>query len=145
MNVFVIKKTSELNKMTLAETLVVIKSFDMDVTQREINRAGYNAGKFTNSAFSAQSSMTASSSSCAPVAQTQTYSAGTSSYTPSIHTGPMPKGVEENLALMTGLIGCYNALVTGELAPPVLMSDLDQIHPDDVEEMDISHYKKTVK
>ncbi|KAL4591497.1 hypothetical protein LXL04_004465 [Taraxacum kok-saghyz] len=32
MNVFVIKKTSDLNKMTLAETMAVIKSFDMDVT-----------------------------------------------------------------------------------------------------------------
>ena len=142
MNVFVIKKTSDLNKMTLAETLAVIKSFDMDVTQREINRAGYNAGKSSNSAFAAQPSMIApsqpSSSSCSPVAQPQTYSAGTSSYVPTIHTGPMAKGVEENLAMMTGLIGCYNALVTGELAPPVLMSELDQIHPDDVEEMDIS-------
>ena len=82
--------------------------------------------------------MTAPTSSCAPVAQPQTYSAGTSSYVSTIHTGPMSKGVEENLAMMTGLIGCYNALVTGELALPVLMSELDQIHPDDVEEMDIS-------
>ena len=88
--------------------------------------------------------MTASSSSCAPIAQPQTYSAGTSSYVPTIHTGPMSKGVEENLAMMTGLIGCYNALVTGELAPPMLMSDLDQIHPDDVEEMDISWHMEMV-
>ena len=143
MNVFVIKKTSDLNTMTLAETLAVIKSFDMDVTQREINGAGYNAGRSSNSAFPAEPSMTApsqpSSSSYVPaVQQTQTFSAGTSSYSPVIHTGSMPKVVEENLALMTGLIGCYNALVTGELAPPVMLSELDQIHPDDVEEMDIS-------
>src|SRR6187200_2201722 len=50
MNVFVIKKTSNLNTMTLAETLAVIKAFEMDVTQREINRAGYHAGKPSNSA-----------------------------------------------------------------------------------------------
>ena len=35
-------------------------------------------------------------------------------------------------------VNCYNAVVNGELPPPVLMSELDQIHPDDVEEMDIS-------
>ena len=40
MNVVVIKKTSDLNSMSLAETLAVIKSFDMDVKQREIKRAG---------------------------------------------------------------------------------------------------------
>ena len=61
MTVFVIKKTSDLNTMTLAETLAVIKSFDMDVTQREINRAGYNAGRSSNSALAAQPSMTAPS------------------------------------------------------------------------------------
>lgn len=38
MNVFVIKKTNDLNTMTLAETLAVIKSFDMDVTQRSTLR-----------------------------------------------------------------------------------------------------------
>ena len=124
MNVFVIKKASDLNKMTLAKTLAVIKSFDMDVKQREINRAGYNVGTSSNSAFSAQPTITAPSSSCAPVVQPQVYSAGTSSNVPTIHTGPMAKGVEENLAMMTGLISCYNALVTGELAPPVLMSEL---------------------
>ena len=68
MNVFVVKKTSDLNKMTLVETLAVIKSFDMDVKQREINRAGYNVGTSFNSAFSAQPTFTAPSSSCAPVA-----------------------------------------------------------------------------
>ncbi|KAL4573443.1 hypothetical protein LXL04_020249 [Taraxacum kok-saghyz] len=114
MNVFVIKNTSNLNTMTLAETLAVIKAFDMDP------------------------SIILPSPSCAHVAQPQVYYAGTSSNVPTIHTGPLAKGVEENLTMMTGLITCYNALVTGELAPPVIMSELDQVHPDDVEEMDIS-------
>ncbi|KAL4583301.1 hypothetical protein LXL04_007871 [Taraxacum kok-saghyz] len=114
-----------------ADSRTVIKSFDMDVKQHEINRAGYNPSMIAPSQ--------PSSSSYTPnVKQPQTYSARTSSYVPAIHTGPMSKGVEENLALMTGLIGCYNALVTGELAPPVLINERDQIHPDDVEEMDIS-------
>ena len=106
MNVFVIKKTSNLNTMTLADTMAVIKSFDMDVTQRELNRASYNVGSSSNSAFSAQPSIIAPSPSCAPVAKSQVYSAGTSSNVPTIHTGPMAKGVEENMAMMTGLISC---------------------------------------
>ena len=48
----------------------------------------------------------------------------------------MARGTEENLGTMTA--NCYNAVVNGKLSPPVLMSELDQIHPDDVEEMDIS-------
>ncbi|KAL4556840.1 hypothetical protein LXL04_035004 [Taraxacum kok-saghyz] len=135
MNVFVIKKTSNLNTMTLAETLAMIKAFDMDVTQREINHAGYNAGKYSNIPFSAQPSMTASLT-CAPVAQPQAYSAGSSSSVPATHTGQMARRVEDNLGIMTA--NCYNAVVNGELPHPVLMSELDQIHPDDLEEMDIS-------
>ena len=127
MNVFVIKKTSNLNTMTLAETLAVIKAFDMDITQREINRASYNTGRSSNSAFAAQPSMVASSPSYAPVAQV--YSAGSSSSVPATHT-------EENLGIMAG--NCYKAVVNGELPATVMMSELDQIHPDDVEEMDIS-------
>ncbi|KAL4582814.1 hypothetical protein LXL04_007375 [Taraxacum kok-saghyz] len=127
MNVFVIKKTSNLNTMTLAETLAVIKAFDMDVTQREINRAGYNTGRSSNSAFAAQPSTVASSQSSAPVAQV--YSAGSSSSVPATHT-------EENLGVMAG--NCYKVVVNGELPATVMMSELDQIHPDDVEEMDIS-------
>ena len=33
---------------------------------------------------------------------------------------------------------CYNAVVNGELPSPVFMNDLNQVHPDDLEEMDIS-------
>ena len=39
---------------------------------------------------------------------------------------------------MDAFINCYNAFVAGELVPPVSIGELDQIHPDDVEEMDIS-------
>lgn len=42
------------------------------------------------------------------------------------------------MALMAGFINCYNAFVAGELVPPVMIGELDQIHPEDVEEMDIS-------
>ena len=48
------------------------------------------------------------------------------------------KEKEENMALATGLVNCYNAFVAGELSPQLSFTDLDQIHPEDVEEMDIT-------
>lgn len=42
------------------------------------------------------------------------------------------------MALATGLVNCYNAFVAGELSPQLSFTDLDQIHPEDVEEMDIT-------
>ena len=42
------------------------------------------------------------------------------------------------MALMAGFMNCDNAFVAGDLVPPVKMGELDQIHPDDVEEMNIS-------
>ena len=143
MNVSVIKKTKDLNKMLLAETMAVIKACDVDDKQREINHvnsySAANVGASTNSAFSAQPTMIAPSSSCASMAPSSSSSSSSSTQTP--HAPAMAKGVEENLGLRVGLINCYNALVAGELAPPVMMGELDQIHPDDVEEMDISWHK----
>ena len=45
---------------------------------------------------------------------------------------------DENLAFASGLFNCYNALVAGDLPPQLSFADLDQIHPEDVEEMDIT-------
>ena len=45
---------------------------------------------------------------------------------------------EENIALATGLVNYYNAFVAGELSSQLSFADLDQIHPEDVEEMDIT-------
>ena len=48
------------------------------------------------------------------------------------------KEKEENMALATSLVNCYNAFVVGELSPQLSFSELDQIHPEDIEEMDIT-------
>ena len=48
------------------------------------------------------------------------------------------KDSNENLALATGLVNCYNAFVAGDLPPQLSFADLDQIHPKDVEKMDIT-------
>ncbi|MFS7916876.1 putative transcription factor interactor and regulator CCHC(Zn) family [Helianthus anomalus] len=46
---------------------------------------------------------------------------------------------KENLDIVASVINCLNAFATGKLDPPKYsMDDLDQIHPDDVDEMDIT-------
>ncbi|KAI3767878.1 hypothetical protein L2E82_18307 [Cichorium intybus] len=139
MHVAVIKKTKDLNSLSLSEILAVIKACDMDDKQLEINYANSyqsaNLGVSTNSAFSALSAH-------APVYQaSSTSSKPMVSPVPSIPVVPaptLPKGAEENLGLMAGLLNCYNAFCAGELVQPMMVGDLDQVHPDDVEEMDIS-------
>ncbi|KAJ0491860.1 putative transcription factor interactor and regulator CCHC(Zn) family [Helianthus annuus] len=46
---------------------------------------------------------------------------------------------KENLEIAASVINCLNAFATGKLGlPKFSMDDLDQIHPEDVEEMDIT-------
>ncbi|KAJ0448317.1 hypothetical protein HanLR1_Chr17g0673931 [Helianthus annuus] len=49
------------------------------------------------------------------------------------------KQTKENLEIAASVINCLNAFASGNLGPPKFsMDDLDQIHPEDVEEMDIT-------
>ena len=56
MNFSVIKKTKDLNRLSLAETIAIIKACDLDDKQREINHVNSyliaNMGISSNSAFS---------------------------------------------------------------------------------------------
>ena len=45
---------------------------------------------------------------------------------------------EENMALMDEFMNCYNTLLAGDLAPPIMVGELEQIHTMDGEEMDIT-------
>ncbi|KAI3723678.1 hypothetical protein L2E82_35434 [Cichorium intybus] len=140
MNVAVIKKTRDLSKLSLSEVMAIIKFCDMDDKQREINHVNSfqsaNLGTATNSEFSALPAQHVSSSSSLPMAPP-------ASSTPSPvtkSTSPAPvfaKGAEENMTLMAGFMNYYNAFFAGELVQPVMIGDLDQIHPKDIEEMDI--------
>ncbi|KAI3700043.1 hypothetical protein L2E82_44657 [Cichorium intybus] len=120
MNVAVIKKTRDLGKLSLFEVMAIIKSCNMDDKQREINHVtsyqSANLGASTNSAFSALPAQQASSSSSIPMAS-PVPSAPSPASKSTFLAPTIPKGAEQNLAMM---------------------ADLDQIHPDDVEEMDIS-------
>ena len=65
-------------------------------------------------------------------------SSGSSTTTKSTTQTPVvAKGVEENMALMAGFMNCYNAFVASELGLPVVIRELDQIHLEDMEEMEI--------
>ena len=112
----------------------------MDGKQREINHvnsySAANIGTSTNNAFSAQPTLITKTPSGTPIAASS--SSGSISITPTQDPIQATKGVEDNMALMAGFMNCYNAFVAGDLVPPVMMGELDQIHPDDVEEMDIS-------
>lgn len=137
MNVSVIKKTKDLNKLSLAELMAVIKACDIDDKQREINHVrSYSAANLvasTNSAFSALPSHSASPHAVpSPIYRPAAVSSSSAQSQNSV------KGAEENIALIAGLVNCYSALVAGELSPPVTIGELDQIHPEDVEEMDIT-------
>lgn len=165
LNVLVIKKTKNLSRMSLAETMAVIKACEMDDKQREINHVNTystaNIGISSNNAFSAlpadviaslkttyiRPSVGSSSVPATFPAQSVKPSGSSTSNvvsptTPS-PTTPSPaamKEAEENLTLMAGFMNCYNAFVNGDLAAPLMIGDLNQINPEDVEEMDISWY-----
>ncbi|XP_023734262.2 uncharacterized protein LOC111882129 isoform X2 [Lactuca sativa] len=160
MNVAIIKKTKDLNRLSLAQIMAIIKACDLDDKQREINhinsysfanlgiQSKYAFSSFTNpqvppfvvpqsSFVTPQSSFVAQSSFTAPQPYPQVASSSKTNV-------PVPTQIhvskenEENLALATGLVNCYNAFVAGELPPQSSFADLDQIHPEDVEEMDIT-------
>ncbi|KAL7601927.1 hypothetical protein Lser_V15G21870 [Lactuca serriola] len=157
MNVAVIKKTKDLNRLSLADVMEVIKACDIDDKQREINHVNSystaNLGILSNNALSSFSYSSAGLSFTAP-SQAQMLSHPS---TPSASVIPQPhnqsfmtvsssnvassskgKECDENLVFAIGLVNCYNALVAGELPPQLSFVDLDQIHPEDVEEMDIT-------
>ena len=127
MNVFVIKTTKNLNTMTLAETMAIIKASEMDGQRREINHvnsyADANIGTSTKSTFSAQPTMITKSPSCTPIGPSS--SSGSIPLAPTQAPIQAAKGVEDNMALMVGFMNCYNAFVAGDLVPLVMMGELD--------------------
>lgn len=142
MNISVIKKTKDLNRLSLAETMAIIKAFDMDDRQREINHVNsYSAaslGSSTNSAFSSLPTHHTPSPTSSSLSQASSVPGPSEKSTSPAPVPANAKGAEENLALMAGFMNWYNAFISGELVPPVSIGELEQIHPDDVEEMDIS-------
>ncbi|KAL7582760.1 hypothetical protein Lser_V15G45484 [Lactuca serriola] len=157
-NVAVIKKTKDLTRLTLDETMAIIKACDIDDKQREINHVNSysttNLGISSNNALSSIISssiqafsvqqpqiQTFNAASSMPHFQSQSFvtsQAVPSSNVPVVASSSNTKESDDNLALATGLVNCYNAFVASKLPPQLSFADLDQIHPKDVEKMDIT-------
>ncbi|KAD4180237.1 hypothetical protein E3N88_28828 [Mikania micrantha] len=65
---------------------------------------------------------------------------GSSSGSIAVQPATLTNEVLENIALVAGFLKCSTALGSGDLLPPfaVVGSKLEQIHPEDMEEMDIT-------
>ncbi|KAL7607895.1 hypothetical protein Lser_V15G14224 [Lactuca serriola] len=160
MNVAVIKKTKDLNLLSLDEVMVVIKACDIDDKQREINHvnsySAANLGISTNNALSSfsyssvslslnaspqaqtLSHPSASPTSVMPYPQNQSFVSTQTASSSNVDSSSKGKEGDENLVFAAGLVNCYNVLVAGELPHQLSFADLDPIHPEDVEEMDIT-------
>ena len=137
MNVVVIKKTKDLNPLTLVEIMAVIKACDIDDKQREINHVNsYSTANLGVSSKNALSSFMTSLGQAFAVQQPHIQSLNAASsipyhQTPNVsfaipQTGSAPnvsakasssnsKEYDENLALATGLVNCYNAFIARDL------------------------------
>ena len=73
-----------------------------------------------------------------PYPQNQSFVSAQTASSSNVASSSKGKEGDENLVFAVGLVNCYNALVAGELPPQLSFTDLDQIHPEDVEEMDIT-------
>ncbi|MFS7968451.1 putative transcription factor interactor and regulator CCHC(Zn) family [Helianthus anomalus] len=59
----------------------------------------------------------------------------TSTWSPPI---TVSKEFEEHMVFMAGVMNCYHAFITGKLTNHIASSELHEVHPDDIEEMDIT-------
>ena len=114
MNLAVIKKTRDLSKHTISEVIAIIKACDMDDKQREINHVNSsstaNLGISSNNAFSTQQTYSAHLVVPHQYLAPSSSSSSSSKTTAIVQTSSIPKEAEENMALMSGFMNCYNAL-----------------------------------
>lgn len=142
MDVSLIKKTKNLNILTLAKLMAMIHACDLDNKQREINHVGSystaNLGASTNDAFFAQPSHFAPNPLSHKLASYSSSGSTTSYPAAAVQASLITKDTKESIALVAGFMKYYNAFLAGDLIPPVTIGELDQIHLEDVEEIDIS-------
>ncbi|MFS7969188.1 putative transcription factor interactor and regulator CCHC(Zn) family [Helianthus anomalus] len=126
-----IKRTNDLARCSLPKMISHIKACELDDNQKETN----HKNSMLAVAFSATPTTTNNNNDVL-VSQSgfQMFSSSASS-----KAAPTSANSKENLDIAASFINCLNAFATGKLDPPrSSMDDLHQIHPDDVEEMDIT-------
>jgi hypothetical protein len=140
-HVAVIKRTKNLSTESLARVISTLNACEEDDRQQELNysnsHSAANLGVSANNAFSAlpTSALPPTKSVIPSISPSPTFPSPQPA--PASHTTTNAPGVDENIALVANFVNCYNAFVAGNLIPPMTLGELDQIHPDDVEELDI--------
>ncbi|KAI3744682.1 hypothetical protein L1987_57771 [Smallanthus sonchifolius] len=118
-NITTIKRTKDIYTTSLSELISILRSYEMDDQQRQIMFMSE-----TDHLVSPGSALL--STTAASVQQNSSPSSNT------------VKAVETNVALFSVFLNSYNALLAGKLSHANLVQDdMEQIHPDDLEEMDI--------
>lgn len=153
MNV-VMKRTNDLDMMTIYEMKGVINAYEMDVNQRAINllaptillawthpptmpfqlKVGllcsdpHWTGQSTTPVYHSSTPSKASS-------RSTTATPLSSNVRPAPQIPVISKETEETIALIAGFMNCYNAFLTNDIVSLVTFTDLDHIHPVDVKEL----------
>ncbi|KAI3814064.1 hypothetical protein L1987_18807 [Smallanthus sonchifolius] len=140
MNVALLKRTKDLNAIPLNDLISIIKSYDLDDQQRKVNHVNTlnsAGGQGSNSAFLSSVSKRASGSGEAVTGQSTV--AKSTVPDQQAYSAQHAKLIEANTSLCIGIMNCYVAFASGNLSPlEILTTELNQIHPEDVEELDIS-------
>ncbi|KAJ0495725.1 putative transcription factor interactor and regulator CCHC(Zn) family [Helianthus annuus] len=85
-----------------------------------------------------KTSSTAQPSNPSAVTPTQLLSNITTAFAATNSSVATSKDFEEAMAFMTGVMNCYHAFIAGRVKNNIDSSELFEVHPDDVEEMDIT-------
>ena len=142
-NISIIKSAYQIQRISLNELISVIRSYELVNKQRDLRHAttmNTTGVQSTNTAFASGISQSPSQG----VNMQQMFAAVgmSSSNAQSSSKTPSPtqvKEIEQNFALFNGMMGAYNAFITGQLnACNLKNNEFNQVHHADVEEMDIN-------
>ncbi|KAF5803014.1 putative transcription factor interactor and regulator CCHC(Zn) family [Helianthus annuus] len=135
-----------LNLVTLSDLINTLKSFEMDVTKREMNQVGYFQKSIQSTVGLKNVAFLTSDGANSQAANVSYFNASTSSTkAPQSNEKATMVGVAqalkistEHAALFNTFLNSYEALMSGELKQNVFTTeDMYQVDPDDMEEMDL--------
>ncbi|MFS7942801.1 putative transcription factor interactor and regulator CCHC(Zn) family [Helianthus anomalus] len=134
------------NPVTLSDLINTLKSFEMDVTMREMNTTGYPA-KSAQSTTGLKNVAFLASEGPSQQASNVSYFNASASATKAPQANEKATVVGdnqalnisiENMALFNLFLSSYEALMSGELKKEIFTAeDMYLVHPDDMEEMDL--------
>lgn len=136
----------QLDAMELEDLFNKLQNYDVSIKKKEHSRAHrtmQNPSVY-GSKVQVQTSTTALFSASTPISHPSSSSEGSSSfqsyqYVPQSNASPsVSKATEEHAQVLTAFLASYEAFISNRIANVELIEeDYDQIHPDDLEEMDL--------